>query len=43
MRVDDSLPLLLLTVVAYLVYGLVRGGVYDHLAEHRTLLSSEPA
>lgn len=34
-------PVLLVTVVAYLLYGLVLGGVYDRLATHRTFLSSE--
>ncbi|WP_225335252.1 DUF6789 family protein [Halomicrobium urmianum] len=32
----DRLPLLIATMVAYLVYGFVLGGGYDSLAEHRT-------
>ncbi|MBX0297362.1 DUF6789 family protein [Haloarcula nitratireducens] len=35
----EDLPLLIVTLLAYLVYGLVLGGVYDYLAEHRTFLS----
>lgn len=40
--VVDSLPILAVTFLAYLVYGLVLGGVYDHLAAHRTFLSPDP-
>jgi hypothetical protein len=36
-----SLPIGAVTLVAYLVYGLVLGSVYDHLAAHRTFLSPE--
>jgi hypothetical protein len=35
----ENLPMLAVTVVGYLVYGLVLGGVYDRLADHRTFLS----
>jgi len=35
----ENLPMLVVTLIAYLVYGLVLGGVYDTLAEHRTFLS----
>lgn len=35
----ENLPMLLVTLLAYLVYGLVLGWGYDHLAEHRTFLS----
>jgi len=38
----ENLPLLLVTFVSYLVYGVVLGSVYDHLADHRTFLSREP-
>lgn len=37
---SESLPILGVTLVAFLVYGLVLGGVYDRLAEHRTFLTS---
>lgn len=37
----EDLPLLAVTLLAYLVYGLVLGGGYDYLAEHRTFLSDE--
>jgi hypothetical protein len=37
----EPLPLLAVTFGVYLLYGLVLGGVYDHLAEHRTFLSVE--
>jgi hypothetical protein len=37
----ENLPLLLVTLVAYLVYGVVLGGVYDHLAGHRTFLGPD--
>ncbi|GGN99983.1 MULTISPECIES: DUF6789 family protein [Haloarcula] len=33
--------LLLVTVLAYVLYGVVLGGAYDYLAEHRTLLVVE--
>ncbi|RRJ29568.1 DUF6789 family protein [Halocatena pleomorpha] len=33
--------LLLITLVAYLLYGLVLGGVYDLLSRHRTFLGSK--
>ncbi|WP_248905435.1 DUF6789 family protein [Halocatena marina] len=35
----EDLPLLIITLFAYLVYGLVLGGVYDHFAGHRTFLT----
>lgn len=35
----ENLPMLVVTLLAYLVYGLVLGGGYDYLAEHRTFLS----
>lgn len=35
----ENLPLLAVTFLAYLLYGLVLGGVYDSLADHRTFLS----
>jgi len=35
--VAGSVPLLALTLVGYLLYGLVLGGAYDHFAEHRAL------
>ena len=37
--VGENLPMLVVTLLAYLVYGLVLGGGYDYLAEHRTFLS----
>lgn len=40
---SSNLPFLVVTLVAYLVYGLVLGGVYDYLANHRTFLSEEQA
>ena len=39
--VGQNLPMLLVTFVAYLLYGLVLGGGYDRLAHHRTFLSSD--
>jgi len=39
--VAENLPMLLVTLGAYVVYGLVLGGVYDYLAEHRTFLTQE--
>ena len=36
-----SWPILVAMLVAYLVYGIVLGGVYDRLASHRTLLDVE--
>ncbi|WP_327053898.1 DUF6789 family protein [Halomicrococcus gelatinilyticus] len=36
----DGFPLLLGTLLAYLGYGLVLGGVYDRLAEHRTFTTA---
>lgn len=36
---EENLPMLVVTLLAYLVYGGVLGGVYDHLADHRTFLS----
>jgi hypothetical protein len=39
--VVGSLPILAVTFLAYLVYGLVLGSVYDRLAAHRTFLSPE--
>ncbi|WP_440008682.1 DUF6789 family protein [Halomicrococcus sp. SG-WS-1] len=35
----EAYPLLLATLIAYLGYGFVLGGVYDRLAEHRTFLT----
>lgn len=35
----EDLPYLLITLLAYLVYGLVLGGVYGYVPEHRTFLS----
>ncbi|WP_117594505.1 DUF6789 family protein [Haloprofundus halophilus] len=37
--VAEDLPLLAVTLVSYLIYGLVLGGGYDYLADHRTFLS----
>jgi len=37
----DNIPLLAVTLVAYLIYGVVLGSVYDYSAEHRTFLSDE--
>jgi len=37
----ENVPLLTGTLLAYLVYGLVLGSVYDRLAAHRTFLSPE--
>ncbi|WP_135303509.1 DUF6789 family protein [Haloarcula amylovorans] len=34
-------PVAAVLLLAYAVYGVVLGGVYDHLAEHRTLLVIE--
>jgi hypothetical protein len=39
--ISSSLPLLIVTVVGYLLYGLVLGGTYDYLAGHRTFMSQE--
>lgn len=39
--VAENLLLLLIMLLAYLVYRLTLGGVYDYLAEHRIFLSSE--
>ncbi|SEO21595.1 hypothetical protein SAMN04487948_101137 [Halogranum amylolyticum] len=36
---DENLPTLTVTLLGYLVYGVVLGGVYDYLADHRTFLS----
>lgn len=36
---SQNLPLLGITFVSYVVYGVVLGGAYDSLAEHRTFLS----
>jgi len=38
-----TVPLVAVTLAAYLLYGAVLGGVYDRLADHRTFLSEEPA
>jgi len=38
---SGQLPLLSGMAVAYLLYGVVLGGIYDNLAAHRTLLSGE--
>ncbi|MHB9286405.1 DUF6789 family protein [Halobacteriales archaeon Cl-PHB] len=40
-RIVDQIPLVTAALVAYLVYGLVLGSVYDHLAAHRTLMSTD--
>jgi hypothetical protein len=37
----ESLPILTVTLLAYLVYGTVLGGAYDRFAAHRTFLSAE--
>lgn len=37
----QNLPLVAVGILAYLVYGVVLGGVYDHLAGHRTLLDPD--
>ncbi|WP_440991798.1 DUF6789 family protein [Haloarchaeobius baliensis] len=39
--VGESIPFLVVTFVAYAIYGAVLGGGYDYLAEHRTFLSAE--
>ncbi|MFD1647880.1 DUF6789 family protein [Haloarchaeobius litoreus] len=39
--VGESIPFLIVTFVAYAIYGLVLGGGYDYLAAHRTFLSAE--
>lgn len=36
---DENLPMLAVTFLAYVVYGLVLGSGYDHLAAHRTFLT----
>ncbi|WP_256290072.1 DUF6789 family protein [Halobellus inordinatus] len=36
-----NLPFLGITLLSYVVYGLVLGGGYDYLAHHRTFLSEE--
>ncbi|MFC6973917.1 DUF6789 family protein [Halomicroarcula sp. GCM10025709] len=40
-ELSATLPILAAMLLAYLVYGLVLGGVYDRLAAHRTLMSTE--
>lgn len=40
--VAENLPMLAVMLLAYLTYGLVLGGVYDHFAAHRTFLSPNP-
>ncbi|RLM53970.1 hypothetical protein DVK02_11120 [Halobellus sp. Atlit-31R] len=37
----ENLPFLTVTLLSYLVYGIVLGGGYDHFAHHRTFLSEE--
>lgn len=37
----ENVPLLLVTLFAYVVYGLVLGGVYDYLSAHRTFQISQ--
>lgn len=37
----DQIPTIAVTLVAYLVYGLVLGSVYDYLADHRTFMSAD--
>jgi len=39
--IAGDLPFLAVTLVAYLIYGVVLGGGYDYLAEHRTFLDTE--
>lgn len=39
----SNFPFLIVTLVAYLIYGLVLGSVYDYLAGHRTFLTGEQA
>jgi hypothetical protein len=39
--VAENVPLLAVTLVTYLVYGVVLGGGYDYLAGHRTFLSRD--
>jgi hypothetical protein len=39
--IAGDLLFLAVTLVAYLIYGVVLGGGYDFLAEHRTFLSDE--
>lgn len=41
--VEMGRSLVLATLLAYLVYGLVLGAVYDRLAAHRTFLDAETA
>lgn len=38
----ESLPVLVVTLFVYLIYGIVLGGGYDYLAGHRTFLSEDP-
>lgn len=37
----STAPIVIVTLGAYLVYGVVLGTVYDRLADHRTFLSPE--
>ena len=37
----ETVPFVVITLIAYLVYGVVLGSVYDRLAGHRTFLSEE--
>lgn len=37
----ENLPVLVVTLLAYVVYGSVLGGGYDYLAGHRTFLGEE--
>lgn len=41
--VSAEVPLLIVTLAGYLLYGLVLGGTYDYLAGHRTFMSQETA
>jgi len=40
--VGEEVPLLVVTLLAYVIYGAVLGGGYDYFAEHRTFLSGSP-
>jgi len=39
--VRETLPMVAVVLLAYVVYGVVLGGGYDYLAEHRTLFGEE--
>lgn len=38
---DENVSLLLITMLAYVAYGLVLEGVYDHFSVHRTFQISQ--